>query len=161
MKQRENGFQLYVNGVHHTPPPRSSSAMRKRVETSVHHTQAPSRINPNCAFTNACSGNRRQWLPPSQATIKTEQGSLITDVHAHRIKSNHAPSGRGQLTYRVDSPASVDRSWMPDWFTNSKSTEEAPDSASAAGNKSIPRSQVFSGRGVFVNSIFRQSPPVD
>ncbi|CAF5209534.1 unnamed protein product, partial [Rotaria magnacalcarata] len=41
LKQRESGFQLYVNGVHNAPPRRASSAMRKRIDDSSNRTQTP------------------------------------------------------------------------------------------------------------------------
>jgi hypothetical protein len=134
LKQRENGFQLYVNGVHNTPPPRSSSAMRQRAASSSHRIPAPSPSYASCTSPNVSNAIRRQWIPPVQMTIKTEQGSVITDIHSglsnssHQSKSaQHANATNNQLTYRLASPPRVDQSWMPDWYTTGKPNKENSD----------------------------------
>lgn len=118
LKQRENGFQLYINGVHHAPPPRSSSAMRRRNDNSLHRIQTPAPSHSTI--------NRRRWMPPIQTKIKTDQGPIITDIHCQIMNSNHRDkqSVNNQLTYRLASPPSVDQSWMPDWFRNMTSNAD-------------------------------------
>ncbi|CAF1608539.1 unnamed protein product, partial [Adineta ricciae] len=123
LKQRENGFQLYINGVHHTPPARSSSATRNRNDSSFRRTQTPALSHTTI--------NRRRWMPPIQTKIKTDHGSVITDIHHQIMNSNHRSkqSVNNQLTYRLVYSPSVDQSWMPDWFRNmtSNSSEQNPD----------------------------------
>ena len=58
LKQRENGFQLYVNGAHHTRP---SSASHKRTPTPTRH---------------------RRWPSTRQTKIKTTDGSIIADINS-------------------------------------------------------------------------------
>ncbi|CAF1052117.1 unnamed protein product [Adineta ricciae] len=123
LKQRENGFKLYINGVHHVPPPRSSSATRRRNDSSFRRTQTPAPSHTTI--------NRRRWMPPIQTKIKTDHGSVTTDIHHQIMNSNHRSkqSVNNQLTYRLVSSPSVDQSWMPDWFWNmtSNAGEQNPD----------------------------------
>ncbi|UJR14999.1 hypothetical protein I4U23_001976 [Adineta vaga] len=125
LKQRESGFQLYINGVHNKLPPRSSSASRKRLDSSSNRIETLSPFYSNFASTNLTKKprqHRSQWMPAIQTKIKTEQGSILTDIHCQISKSQ--PSVNNQLTYRLMSPPKVDQSWMPDWFRNTKSNSQ-------------------------------------
>ena len=96
LKQRENGFQLYVNGAHHISSRRPSSVCEKR-------TARPSNPYPNPP--PVLSNHRSQWFSPNQIQIKTDDGAIMTDIHGL------SPSRYSHITYRLN----VDQSWMPNW----------------------------------------------
>lgn len=150
LKERENGFQLYVNGVHNKPPPRRpSSGICRRLDGSCNRNQTPAPLfsnytSPTLSKTphRSSSHNRRQWTSEPQTKIKTEQGSIIADIHSqilhksiHKKKSSKKIDANGnelqtndvnsQMTYRIVTPVEVDQSWMPDWFRNTKSQVES------------------------------------
>lgn len=91
IKQRENGFQLYVNGAHHVSSRRPSSVCGKRT----------ARPNSRAILSN----HRSQWLSPNQIEIKTDDGLVMTDI------PRSSPSRNNHITYRLN----VDQSWMPNW----------------------------------------------
>ncbi len=104
LKQRENGFQLYVNGAHSAPPRRPPSASRKKPVNPSNGLQTP---------TPFFSNRRRQWSSTNQTKIKTEQGSIIADVDETPLPRNT------HITYRLN----VDQSWMPNWYSQMQSTD--------------------------------------
>ncbi|CAF4386537.1 unnamed protein product [Rotaria socialis] len=129
LKQRESGFQLYVNGVHNAPPRRASSAMRNRIDDSSNRTQTPALFlsnftSPTLSKTpNRSNSRRRHWISTAQTTIKTGDGSIVADINSqHKIEfdpsQRQSPATNNQTTYRLKSSVSVDQSWMPDWFKN-------------------------------------------
>ncbi|CAF1618828.1 unnamed protein product [Rotaria magnacalcarata] len=129
LKQRESGFQLYVNGVHNAPPRRASSAMRKRIDDSSNRTQTPAPFlsnftSPTLSKTpHRSSSRRRHWTSTAQTTIKTDEGSILADINSQQKNEFDAsqrqfPVTNNQITYRLKSSVSVDQSWMPDWFRN-------------------------------------------
>ncbi|CAF0823250.1 unnamed protein product [Adineta steineri] len=123
LKQRENGFQLYVNGVHNTLPPRSSSVMRKRLDKPSNRIQTPAPLfsdfsSPTLSNTTRQLNSRRRWIPSTETKIKTEQGSIIADIHDKQVQSDTV---NNQLTYRIMTPTNVDQSWMPNWYRNTQS----------------------------------------
>ncbi|CAF3733636.1 unnamed protein product [Adineta steineri] len=123
LKQRENGFQLYVNGVHNTLPPRSSSVMRKRLDKSSNRIQTPAPLfsdfsSPTLSNTTRQLDFRRRWVPSTQMKIKTQQGSIIADIHDKQVQSDTV---NNQLTYRIMTPTHVGQSWMPNWYRNTQS----------------------------------------
>ncbi|CAF0905057.1 unnamed protein product [Adineta steineri] len=123
LKQRENGFQLYVNGVHNTLPPRSSSVMRKRLDKPSNRIQTPAPLfsdfsSPTLSTTTRQLNSRRRWIPSTETKIKTEQGSIIADIHDKQVQSDIV---NNQLTYRLTTPTNVDQSWMPNWYRNTQS----------------------------------------
>ncbi|CAF1337756.1 unnamed protein product [Rotaria sordida] len=155
LKQRENGFQLYVNGVHSAPPRRPPSVLRKRLENSSNRIQTPAPFffnlsSPTLSKTpKRSNSHRRQWTSTTETKIKTEQGSITTDINSqmlHKKKSQHANNQmiefdqnqiqsnivNNHITYRLMTPINVDQSWMPNWFRNTqlqmKSDEDNSDS---------------------------------
>ena len=113
-------FHLYVNGAHHSAPPRRpSSAVRKKTDESSNRIQTPAPY-----FSNATqpSKSRRHWTSTTQTKIKTEEGSLIADINSETSHTNK------QITYRlVEKPVNVDQSWMPNWYKNADSNEDNSD----------------------------------
>lgn len=97
LRQRENGFQLYVNGAHNISSRRPSSVCGKR-------TARPCDLYPNPP--PILSNHRTQWLSSNQIQIKTDEGAVITDIHGS------SPSRNSHITYRLN----VDQSWMPNWW---------------------------------------------
>ena len=109
LKQRENGFQVYVNGPH-TPSRRpSTAASGKRTVRSSNHLQTPLPFPP----ASLSSNHRSQWLSPNQIEIQTYEGPIISDVHS-ASPSRTLPN----ITYRLDN---VDQSWMPQWYSQMQS----------------------------------------
>ncbi|CAF4528076.1 unnamed protein product, partial [Rotaria sp. Silwood2] len=154
LKQRESGFQLYVNGVHNAPPRRPPSVLRKRLDDSSNRTQTPAPFfsnfsSPTLSKTpKRSNSHRRQWTSTTQTKIKTEEGSIITDINSqmshsniHKKKSQHINDqmielDRNQIqsnivnnhiTYRLMTSVNVDQSWMPNWFKNTKSQPKSND----------------------------------
>ncbi len=139
LKQRESGFQLYINGVHNTLPPRPPSVMRKRTDSSSNQIQTPSADYSSPTLSNVTGRSksrhhRRRWIPITQTKLKTEQGSIIVDIHSqttnsnfHTQRSQPANSVNNQITYRLMTPINVDQSWMPNWYINTKSNEDNYD----------------------------------
>jgi hypothetical protein len=121
---------LYINGAHSAPPRRPPSASRKRTDDPSHRNQTPAPFLSN--FTSPTLSNttqrtrsrrrhRREWTPITQTKIKTEQGSIIADIDSLNVhhKQKQSQPINNQITYRLN----VDQSWMPNWYTNTKSTE--------------------------------------
>lgn len=136
LKQRESGFQLYINGVHSTLPPRPPSVMRKRTDSSSNQIQTPSADYSSPTLSNVTGRSksrhhRRRWIPITQTKLKTEQGSIIVDIHSqitnsnfHTKQSQPANIVNNQITYRLMTPINVDQSWMPNWYINTKSNDD-------------------------------------
>ncbi|CAF3553894.1 unnamed protein product [Rotaria sp. Silwood1] len=160
LKQRENGFQLYVNGVHSAPPRRPPSVLRKRLDDSSNRIQTPAPLFSNISSPTLSktpkrsnSRHRSQWISTTQTKIKTEQGSITTDINSQMLHSNiHTKKSQhinipmieldenqtqsnivnNHITYRLMTSINVDQSWMPNWFRNTtsqmKSNEDNSDS---------------------------------
>jgi hypothetical protein len=123
LKQRENGFQLYVNGAHSAPPRRPSSASCKRTVKPSNSLQTP---------TPFFSHRRRQWSLTNQTKIKTEQGSIIADIDETSLpRDNH-------ITYRLN----VNQSWMPNWYSQMQSSENLCQSLLSLDNIPTKTSQL-------------------
>ncbi|CAF0889439.1 unnamed protein product [Adineta steineri] len=130
LKQRENGFQLYVNGVHNTLPPRSSSVIRKRLDKPSNRIQTPAPLfsdfsSPTLSTTTRQLDSRPRWIPSTQTKIKTEHGSIIADIHDKQVQSDTV---NNQLTYRLTTLTNVDQSWMPNWYRNTQSNTDISNS---------------------------------
>jgi hypothetical protein len=58
---------------------------------------------------------------PTEALPKSAWGDHVIELDASLIK---ATAGKDEIPFTQMKPATIDQSWMPSWFTNTKSTQE-------------------------------------
>jgi hypothetical protein len=89
--------------------------LRKKTENSLNRIQTPAPCFSNFSkpILSKNAIRRRRWSLTTQTKIKTEEGSIIADIDSPQSPSD-LPTPN-QITYRL--------SWMPDWYSQMKSTE--------------------------------------